>query len=262
MKDISVVIIVKNGIRNIEDCLDNLSQISSDIIVVDSGSTDGTIEMAEKMGAKVIPITWNGYGNARNTGAANCAFDWVLSVDVDERLTRQLINSVKRAEMHDPVIIYGFKRQSYFLDKKIRFGTWAFDKVYRLYNRNYISWDCSPVHESLSGINMKKKVIPGYIDHYTIKQLTENNWKVYQYASLNARKYLIANKKASFIKMYVSPVFNFIQSYLFYLGFLDGKEGFIIARSIAKYTYLKYFYLNEMRRAHWQSVRFLESEKA
>jgi glycosyltransferase involved in cell wall biosynthesis len=257
MKEISIVIIVKNEIRNMEDCLTSVRSISNDIVVIDSGSTDGTIEVAKKWGATVIPIIWNGYGNARNIGAMHCAFDWILSIDADERITGKLVESLKKAKDLDPTIVYGFKRQSYFLNKKIRYGAWAFDKIYRLYNRNHISWNRSPVHESLFGVNMKKKIIPGYMDHYTIQQIEENSFKIYNYASLSARKYLDENKKASVVKMYVSPLFNFFQSYLLYVGFLDGIEGFIIAKSIAKYTHLKYYYLNELRKLHSSSGEFL-----
>ena len=136
------------------------------------------------------------------------------------------------------------------MGKRIRFGKWGKDTTYRLYNKQVISWDLTPVHESLVGKDIERKLLKGaFIKHYPVRQLTENTNKTYKYANLNANKYFTQGKKATIIKRFLSPVFDFIQSYIIFLGFLDGKMGFIVSYSNAKYTWLKYKQLHEMNKA-------------
>ena len=135
------------------------------------------------------------------------------------------------------------------MGKQIRFGKWGKDTTYRLYNKQIISWDLTPVHESLVGNNIERKLLKGaFIKHYPVRKLTENTNKTYKYAKLNADKYFSQGKKATIIKRFLSPAFDFLQSYIFFLGFLDGKMGFIVSYSNAKYTWLKYKYLHEMNK--------------
>lgn len=248
MKPISVVIITKNEAVNIADCIKTAKQVSDDIIVADTGSSDNTVAIAEKEGVTVIKIGWKGYGNARNTAAEATKNDWILAIDADERITESLVASIKKIENEDAGVIYGFKRESYFLGKKIRFGNFGRDKVFRLYNKKTGSWDKAQVHEVLIGENISKQFVEGHLEHYTIRALEENDRKVYSYARLSAKKYFDKGKKATFIKRYLSPIAGFIQPYIFLLGFLDGKEGFIIAYSNAKCTWLKYKYLYELNK--------------
>ena len=248
MNGVSIVIITKNEADNIIDCISSARLVSNDIIVVDSGSTDATVERAQQAGAKVISITWSGFGAARNTGAANAQNDWVLSIDADERATNEMAESVKTADISDALVIYGFKRQNYFLGKKIRFGEWGRDSVYRFYNRTHVSWDLSPVHEHLTGENCTKKILKGAIDHYPVIREEQNTEKTIRYATLNAEKFFQQGKKATFEKRFLSPAFDFIKSYIFLLGFLDGKQGFIIAQSTSRYVRLKYKFLHQLNK--------------
>ena len=246
---ISVVIITKNEADNITDCISNVRLVSDDIIVVDSGSTDTTVKLAEQAGARVIPIKWNGFGDARNIGAANARYDWILSVDADERVASDLALSIKNSDKDDCHVVYGFKRRSFFLGKKIRFGEWGKDSVYRLYNRNHVSWDRSAVHEELTGENITKKMLNGIVEHYTVTSEAENKEKTARYAILSAEKYFAQGKRATIPKRYVSPAFNFFKSYFLLLGFLDGKPGFIIAQSAYRYALLKYDLLHKLNKA-------------
>ncbi len=249
MNAVSVVIITKNEAGNITDCITSARLVSNDIIVVDSGSTDATVMLARQAGAKVIVIEWTGFGAARNTGVANAANDWVLAIDADERVTAAMVTSIAVIDFHDDTVIYGFKRQNYFLGKKIRFGEWGRDKVYRLYNRNRVSWDLSPVHEMLSGVNTTKKVLNGAIDHYPVIREEQNREKTIRYATLNAEKYFKQGKRSTIEKRYFSPAFDFIRSYFLLLGFLDGMQGFVIARSTSRYVWLKYKLLHDLNKA-------------
>ena len=240
MDTISIIIITKNEADNITDCINSCRKVAADVIVVDSGSTDGTVRLAELAGARVINISWAGFGAARNAGAKNARNNWILAIDADERITSSMAGSLATFANNDDRHIYGFKRQSFFLGQKIRFGTWGRDSVYRLYNRNRVSWDLSAVHEQLAGSGTVCQILPGIIEHYTVASKDENDEKTTRYAALSAEKYLEQGRRATFVKRFISPVFEFIKSYFLLLGFLDGRPGYIIAMSSARYVFLKY----------------------
>ena len=246
MLSISVVIITKNEAINIASCIRAARQLSDDIIIADSGSIDNTVEIAEKEGASILKIEWTGYGNARNRAAEVARNNWILAIDADERVTPMLVAAIGNIIDAGDNTIYGFKRESYFLGKKIRFGNFGRDKVYRLYNKHNISWDAAQVHENLIGNNVTRQLIGGHLEHYTIREMKENEAKVYKYAQLNAEKYFEQGRKATLVKRFLSPAIGFIQPYFLRLGFLDGKAGFLVCYSNAKCTWLKYKYLHEM----------------
>jgi len=248
MNEISVVIITKNEAAHITDCIKSAQLITADILVSDNGSTDDTLSLAEKAGAKVIKTEWKGFGTTRNMAAAFAKHNWILALDADERITQELKNSLDQLNFENNNRVYGFKRQNYFLGKKIRFGEWGRDSVYRFYNRTHVSWDLSPVHEHLTGENCTKKILKGAIDHYPVIREEQNTEKTIRYATLNAEKFFQQGKKATFEKRFLSPAFDFIKSYIFLLGFLDGKQGFIIAQSTSRYVRLKYKFLHQLNK--------------
>ena len=244
--EFSVVIITKNEEANIVDCIQSALQVSNDIIVVDSGSSDNTVQLALDCGAKIVHVIWSSFGNARNAGADAAENNWVLALDADERLSDQLAASIKRLNLQNPSTIYGFKRQSYLVDKKIRFGDWGRDKVFRIYHRKMTSWNLFPVHESLIINLVKRRMINGNLEHFILKTSDWNKDKLIRYAKLCAKKYCLLGRRSSIINMIFSPLFSFVNGYFIRFGFLDGKEGFNIAKSNAYYTWLKYYYLHEL----------------
>lgn len=244
--EISVVIITKNEEKNISDCLESAFLISNNVIVADTGSTDNTITIATKRGANVISIAWNGYGNARNEAAKNAINDWIFALDADERITHTLAAKINSLELINANILYGCKRESFLINKKIEYGDWGRDKVYRLYNKQSTQWDLALVHENIISTGLTKQQIAGSLLHYTMDSLQKYRLKTLRYAQLSAEKYFIQQKKATFVKRYVSPVFVFIQTYIFRLGFLDGREGFVIAQYSALYVWTKYNLLHKM----------------
>ena len=248
MDQVTVIIITKNEAANVGACVQSARMLTDDVIVIDSGSSDDTVAIAENAGARILLIDWKGFGEARNRGAAYAKYDWILALDADERMTQDLVVQVKKLDAGNDSLIYGFKRQNYFMGRKIRFGEWGRDKVFRLYNRSRVAWDLSPVHELLTGYGTEKKIIPGYVEHYPVRTESQNTEKTNRYARLNAEKYFQNGKKASIVKRFVSPLFNFLKMYVFMLGFLDGKAGFEIARATTRYVWLKYHLLHEMQK--------------
>ena len=248
MDKVSVIIITRNEAANIGACVDSARMLTDDIVVIDSGSTDDTVAIAHKAGARILNIVWNGFGDARNQGAAQTRYDWVLALDADERITMDLVGSIKALDAHANGAIYGFKRQNYFMGRKILFGEWGRDKVFRLYHKARVSWDLSPVHEVLTGEGTAQKIISGFVKHFPVRNASQNTEKTNRYASLNAEKYFQNGKDASFVKRFFSPVFNFLKMYVLLLGFLDGKAGFEIAWATTRYVWLKYHLLHQMRK--------------
>lgn len=245
--DISVVIITKNEAHIIGNTLRSLQGITDDIVIVDSGSTDDTVNICRNFNAHIIEPGWNGYGPNKNIGIAAARHDWILNIDADEALDEQLRQELLELPLQDVNEVFEMRFKNFFMNKWIRHGEWGTDKHIRLFNRKAVTWNEAAVHENLQlGPQIRTRLLTGYILHYTVHSSAEYEQKTIAYARLNAQKYQQQGKKAGWLKRYLSPLFSFIQNYIFRLGFLDGKEGLLIARTTARYTYLKYTYLKEL----------------
>jgi glycosyltransferase involved in cell wall biosynthesis len=244
---ISVVIITKNEAHIIANTLQSLQHVTDDIVVVDSGSTDETVAICKKFNATVIETDWSGYGINKNKGIAAAKYDWILSLDADEAIDAVLQQSLLQLALTNSNEVFNIRFKNFFCNKWIRFGEWGFDWHIRLFNRSKVQWNNVAVHENLIfPDDVKVTKLKGNILHYTVQNRKEYDAKTDHYARMNAKKYMAAGKKPRFLKQYLSPVFAFMQHYIFRLGFLDGVEGFIIAKTTARYTFLKYRYLKEM----------------
>ncbi len=247
--NISAVIIAKNEAHIIGVTLQSLQGIADDIVVVDSGSTDSTVEICRGFNAHVIEMGWEGYGINKNRGIDAAKHDWILNVDADEAIDEQLKQSLLQLPLQDDREVFNMRFKNFFCNKWIRFGEWGFDSHIRMFNRKTVRWNDAAVHEELIfPVNVKVTTLKGNILHYTVNNLEDYIGKTRHYAMMNAKKYFENGKKPNFFRLYFSPVFAFLQHYIFRLGFLDGREGFIIARTTAWYTFLKYQYLRQMKK--------------
>jgi glycosyltransferase involved in cell wall biosynthesis len=245
--NISVVIITRNEAHIIANTLQSLQAVTDDIVIVDSGSTDETIAICKKYNALVIETDWSGYGINKNKGIAAAKHDWILSLDADEAIDAELQQSLLNLSLSNSSEVFDIRFKNFFCGTWIRFGEWGFDWHIRLFNRTKVHWNNVAVHENLVfPDDARVTKLKGNILHYTVQNRNEYNAKTDHYARMNAKKYLEAGKKPNFFKQYLSPAFAFIQHYIFRLGFLDGAAGFIIAKTTARYTFLKYRYLKEM----------------
>jgi len=244
---ISVVIIARNEAKVIGNTLQSLQQITDDIVVVDSGSTDDTIGICRKFNATVIETSWEGYGINKNKGIAVARHNWILSLDADEAIDAELSTALAGLSLDDELEVFNIRFRNFFCNKPIRFGEWGFDDHIRLFNRKQTHWNNSAVHESLVfPENVKVRKLQGHVLHYTVRSREEYAAKMANYAMMNAKKYFEAGKRPDLFRQYLSPVFAFLQHYIFRLGFLDGKEGFIIAKTTSFYTFSKYRYLHTL----------------
>lgn len=249
MNSLSVVIITRNEEHNIVDCIQSAKLVTNDIIVVDAESNDQTVRLATIYGAKVFSVSWKGYGASRNFGTQKAKHDWILALDADERISKKLASSIHQLNLDNTNCIYRFRRKNYLSKKQIKFGTLGFETVKRIYNRKYAQWDLTLVHEKLMSASHTKKLISGHIEHFGLKNEEDYKAKAILYAQMSAEKYFLQGKKTNLLQRIFSPLFNSVKSYIFQLGFLDGSIGLISAKTIAYYSWLKYFYLDQLLKA-------------
>lgn len=245
---LSVVIICRNEYPVIGDTIRPVQTITDDIVVVDSGSTDGTLELLRQLPVKLIEKEWTGFGPAKNCGIDAAKHDWILSLDADEQVDEQLARTIKAADYSNAATAYILPFRSYLGNTPLRFGEWGRDEHIRLFNRQGVRWNDAAVHEELQlpPGTIIKKLSGGYIHHKTSAGAAELRSKMTHYARLNALKYYKQGKKGAALKMWLSPAVNFITHYIFRLGFFDGRAGWTVARESARYTWLKYYYLRKL----------------
>ena len=244
----SVVVITLNEAANIEACLKPLFLVSDDIVVVDAFSTDGTPAMAEALGARVVQSEWLGYSQNKNLGNQAARHDWILSIDADEVLSEELIQTLQQLTPQ-PNTVYELDRLTNYCGKWIRHSGWYPDWKVRLFDRRSVQWRGDFVHETLAvPADFKIVRVKGKLLHYSYKSREDHLQRVDRYAALGAKDLFARGKRATFFKWCLSPLFRFLRTYIFHLGFLDGKEGWVIAWSGARLVRRKYLLLREMGR--------------
>jgi glycosyltransferase involved in cell wall biosynthesis len=241
---ISATIVTLNEERNIARAIESLG-CADEVLIVDSGSTDRTREIALRLGARVIEEPWRGYAGQKNYAAACAAYDWILSIDADESLTPDLtaeIVALKSAVLKSASIEadgYSFPRLAQYLGRWIRHGGWYPDRKVRLYNRAKAEWTGDYVHESVR-VNGLIGQLHGDLLHFTCQSLSEHLRTLDRYTSLAAREIAARNKRVPIRRLALDPAWTFIRAYILQRGFLDGPQGLAIAWMAALYTFLKY----------------------
>ena len=231
MVKISIVLICKNEVDVIGRTLKSLEGITDDIIVYDSGSTDGTQQFVKQFGVNLQEGKWEGFGKAKNTANQFAKYDWVLNLDADEAIDDELKKAILACDLSNDKLVYDL---------------WYI----RLFNHKAMQWQNEPVHEKLVlPDNVIIKELKGFVLHYTMKDIDDYSRKMRNYAMLNAEKYFRQGKKSSWIKLRVSPTFAFLTYFIFKRGFLDGHLGYVSAKMTAYYTFLKYARLKELNQA-------------
>ena len=237
---LSAVIIARNEAANIERVIQSVLGVVTEVVVVDSGSTDGTQQLAKALGARVLETEWKGYGATKNWGAAQANNPWILSLDADEELTEHLRTTIGRLSLDElsPKPVYKFKRTTQFCGKWIHHGAWSRDMVWRLYHREVASWNTRPVHETLT----YKEDAPifelaGELNHYSFESLAHYHQKHDHYAQLGAEALLAQGKKATWIKRNLAPFWRGFKGYIIQGVWRDGAAGWQIA--VLDYQHVK-----------------------
>ena len=236
---ISATIITLNEERNIARAIESL-RCCDEIVVVDSGSNDRTLELASRLGARVVETPWHGYAKQKNFAADQAQYDWVLSLDADEALSEALEGEIwavkKSGPRHDA---YTMPRLAQYCGKWILHSGWHPDRKVRLYNRRCAKWVGEYVHES---VRVRGPVghLRYNILHFTCGSLTEHLKSLDRYTTLAAQEIVAHKEPLNRARLLFDPGWTFLRAYILQRGFLDGAEGLSIAWMGALYTYLKY----------------------
>jgi glycosyltransferase involved in cell wall biosynthesis len=249
MDKISTIIITHNEEHNIAAALDAALQVSDEIIVVDSGSTDKTKEICLEYGVIFITQKWLGFSKQRNFAATLAVNDYILALDADEVLDDTLIKSINQLKEEGfAEQIYLLNRLNFYYVKFIRHGMENMDLKARLYHKSFAKWNNKFVHEDLEySSSFKTVLLKGYLLHYAYDNISEHVQKTNKYTTLAAEEYYRnGRKKPGFIKLVLSPLLTFIKAFIIKGGFLDGWQGWILARFHANGVLQKYAKLKMM----------------
>ena len=236
---ISATIITFNEERNIARAIESL-RCCDEIVVVDSGSVDRTIEIAGKLGARVVEEPWHGYAAQKNFATEQATFDWILSIDADEALTEGLEAEIWQLKKLGPDCdAYTMPRLAQYLGRWILHSGWYPDRKVRLFNRNFAKWAGDFVHESVQASG-KVGHLEGNLLHFTCTSLSEHLKSMDGYTTLAAEQMVSQGAKVTVGQILLDPLWTFWKTYIFQQGFLDGFEGLAIAYMAAFYTFMKY----------------------
>ncbi len=244
----SVAIITFNEEMNIKSCIESIHELADEIIILDSFSTDRTMEIASQfIKVKVFTNEFRGHIEQKNKAIELCNGIWILSIDADERISPNLSKEIASILSNNELEIKGYKipRLTFHLGKFIKHGGWYPLKRYRLFQKGFATWIGENPHDYIQ-INGKGESLKGDIIHYSFKDLTHQVDTINKFSSIVG--YTRFQKKVSFpiIKSFYKPFFKFLESYIFKLGFLDGYAGFVIAISSSYSTFLKFAKLYEL----------------
>ena len=243
MPTLSVAMIVKNEAHYLAQCLDTVKDWVDEIVILDSGSTDATQQIAEQYGAKFYQNTdWPGFGKQRQLAQQHVTSDYVLWLDADERVTPELRQSILTAISQDtPNTVYKIPRLSEIFGSKIRYSGWYPDYVIRLYRKNFTQYGDQLVHEKVElPINTNIQKLNGDLLHYTYQNIHHYLVKSAGYAKAWADQREKAGKKATLWQGISHAIGWFVKMYFIRLGFLDGKAGLLLAILSAHSTFVKY----------------------
>jgi glycosyltransferase involved in cell wall biosynthesis len=245
---LSVIIITKNEQENIRDCLESV-RWADEIVVVDSGSTDDTVQYARAFTKKIFQKEWDGFGETKNFAISKTKGDWVFSIDADERVTPELAVEIRDTLKSQSGSYSGFSmpRKAFFLGRWIRHSGWYPGRVVRLFEKQSGSFTNSKVHESLA-VNGRIGTLNADLLHYTDPNLWHYFHKFNRYTTLAAEGLQVQGKSFSFGQLLYKPFWTFFRMYILKLGFLDGIPGFVLSVLSSCYVFTKYAKLWELDR--------------
>jgi len=236
---ITATIIALNEERNIARAIESL-RCSDEIVVIDSGSIDRTVELAQNLGARVVESEWRGYAGQKNWAAEQASNDWILSLDADEALSEALeaeIWSLKKSGPQQDA--YTMPRLARYLGRWILHSGWYPDRKIRLYNRRKATWVGDFVHESVV-VRGNVGKLDGNLLHFTCDSLSEHLKTMDRYTTLAAQEMAARQMIVPLSRVILDPAWAFVKTYFLQRGFMDGLEGLTIAYMAAFYTFLKY----------------------
>jgi len=237
---LSLIVITKNEEKALGRCLRS-ANFADDIVVVDNGSADKTVEIARSLGARILEtVDWPGFGPQKNRALDAATGDWVLSLDADEWIESALIDEIRTVLARDDGVDgYEIPRRSRFCGTIVRHCGWSPDYVVRLFRRGRGRFSDDKVHER---VNISGKIgrLKNPIEHDSITDLADAAAKIDRYAKVAAAALAAKGKRSSHLKAWLRGLGAFLRTYIWRLGFLDGRTGWMVADYNRRYTYEKW----------------------
>ncbi len=258
MERLSAMVITCNEEDNIGRCIDSLWQVADEIVVLDSYSSDNTINIAREKGAIVKQGIFSGYIEQKNKALKLTTYNYVLSLDADEVLSDKLVTSILREKFSFRYNAYFMNRNNNYCGKFINHGLWYPNRKVRLFDKRVGSWGGMNPHDK---VRLKEGTKPcflkGDIIHYAYDTMEEHLQRNEELSAIAAHSLYEAGVKKYRLKIILSPAWSFIHGYFLRLGFLDGHYGFVIAKQTANQSFLKYQKLSGLLKQHKKAVKLV-----
>lgn len=238
---ISVAILTFNEERNIRRCIDSVLAVADEIVVIDSFSSDTTVSICESMGVKVVQHAFGGYIEQKNYAITCCSNQHILSIDADEALSEQLIESIQNVKENWNADGYAMNRLTNYCGSWIYHSGWYPDRKLRLFDRNKAMWGGVNPHDKLEMVTGSTTGhLKGDLLHYSYYSVDEHKAQVARFADIAALDMHKKGLRSDLLKVIYKPIARFMRSYIIKAGFLDGKNGLIIALQTARGSFLRY----------------------
>jgi glycosyltransferase involved in cell wall biosynthesis len=238
MPRLSAIIIAKDEAANIAACLDTLS-FCDERIVVDGGSTDDTARIAREKNARVEFRDWQGFGSQKNFALSLATGEWVLSIDADERVSPALAASIQAAVAAPAVAAYEMPRLSTFCGREMRYSAWYPDYVLRLFRRGAAKFTDDLVHERVQ-VEGHVARLKEPLNHHPVERIEQALARMDRYSTLAAEMMVAQGRRVYFCSGIFHGAWSFLRLYVLRAGFLDGRQGFLLAVATAEGSYYKY----------------------
>lgn len=240
---LSVILITFNEAHNLADCLTSLRGLADEIVIVDNGSRDGTLDIAAQFGARVVRTDdWPGFGPQKNRALDAATGEWVLSIDADERVTPELADEIRAVIAGNAAAAYEIPRLSWYCGRFMRHSGWYPDPVLRLFQRGRARFSDDLVHERLLPQDAVRR-LQNHLLHYSFMNFSQVLEKVDRYSTASAQQMFARGRRATLLGAVVRGLWAFVRTYVLRRGFLDGPQGFALAVSNAQGTYYRYLKL-------------------
>lgn len=241
---LTVLIPCKDEIRNIDNCIASASLVADEVLIADSGSTDGTLDRARQLADRVIEREYVNSGDFKNWAIPQCAHPWVFILDADERITPELADEIRQHVDREPhELAFSIPRRNFFLGYPVDHGDWSRDQVTRLIRRDDCRYDVKTDHSEIQVDDNRLGYLKTRLTHYTAWDLEPYIKKMHHYVSQQAEYWNERGKRVSLFSVVTCGPLRFFRTYLLRAGFRDGAIGFLIAAMTAYYSFLKRFHL-------------------
>ncbi|MCB0549406.1 MAG: glycosyltransferase family 2 protein [Phaeodactylibacter sp.] len=246
MHSLSVIITTFNEEQNIQGALESVSW-ADEVIVVDSFSSDRTVEIARKYTRRVMQREYTGPAGQKNWAIPQARHEWILLLDADERVPEKLKLEIQQYlnQEHIPYDAFWIGRRNFFMGKEVHFSGWQGDAVVRFFRRDLCRYNDKQVHEEIITEGLRVGWLDDKLLHYTYRDMDHFLDKMRRYARWSARDYSKKTKRVTVFHLFFKPLFRFFKHYLLQLGFLDGKVGLVVSVVMAWGVFLRYANLME-----------------